>query len=125
MRNVGRMVKMGTLGWYVDALEQFLQETTDGIAAPQQNVKEQENMDTREVIIWTQENCPLCQKVKDLFGEGNYVEKQAADLLGGSIPDADAMAQLAMQDMQLPLVQVDGEWQEVTALLRKHDISAA
>lgn len=100
------------LQWEADALLEFLVLREDA-----DNLRRESEMNEKKIIIWTQEDCPLCQRVKAYYGEGNYEERAAQDLLGGNVPDIDAMAQLAMQDMQLPLVQVAGEWQDVSAIL--------
>ena len=75
-----------------------------------------------ETIVWTQPECPLCEAVKRCLGAGNYEERAAEALLGGYDRDMDAMAQLAMQNMELPLVRRDGEWIRPQAIL---DQSAA
>ena len=63
-------------------------------------------------VIYTQLGCSLCGKVrKVLQGKGYEIEERdAEDLLGGHDQDMDAMAQLAMQGMELPLVMIDGDW---------------
>ncbi len=65
---------------------------------------------TARVEIYTNEDCQLCEKVKAFHGEGNYTEHQAQDLLSGANQDMEAMAQLAMQNMALPLVKINGKW---------------
>ena len=102
-----------------DALEEYLFETWLEFQ------KERDAMSQAQVMIWTQENCPLCQRVKEHFGEGNFVEKHAAELLSGDDADTEAMVQLAMQDMQLPLVKVAGEWKNVHDILATGSINAA
>jgi len=62
------------------------------------------------VEIWTQKECPLCENVKAKHGEGNYVEHDVKDLMSGANQDMDAMVQLTMQNMVLPLVMIDGKW---------------
>ncbi len=62
------------------------------------------------ITLWTQNGCPLCAEVKAIFAGQDYEERDAAELLAGTTPDADAMVQLAMQDMQLPLVMLDGRF---------------
>lgn len=106
------------LEWEADALTEFL-------IRSEEEEKENEMVNqAKEVIIWTQQDCPLCQRVKCYFGEGNYEERDAQGLLGGNMPDIEAMTQLAMQDMQLPLVQVNGEWQNVCDLLSSAESAA-
>ncbi len=106
------------LQWEVDALLEFL------VLSEDEKLAEREVLAMKKIIIWTQEDCPLCQKVKTYYGEGNFEERAAQDLLGGNVPDIDAMAQLAMQDMQLPLVQVDGEWVDVCSILTEAGYAA-
>ncbi len=61
-----------------------------------------------KIIIWTQEGCHLCENVKRHFQGHAYEERQASELLSGQDKDHAAMVQLAMQDMQLPLVSING-----------------
>ncbi len=115
-----RLIEIDALGWDTDALEQFLIENEEAELLN----KEKQTMENKEIIIWTQEECPLCQKVKDYYGAGNYTERNAQDLLRGEKPDTEAMAQLAMQDMQLPLIKVDGEWQSVNDIIAASESAA-
>jgi hypothetical protein len=72
----------------------------------------------RRVILWTQEDCPLCEGVRNAFaGAAEVEERPASALLSGERPDREAMTQLAMQDFALPLVQVDGEWADPAGIL--------
>jgi glutaredoxin len=77
------------------------------------------------IILWTEEECPLCQRLKEVLGEGTYEERSAQELVSGEAPDTEAMAQLAMQNMQLPLVQVDGTFADPAELLETADGEAA
>jgi len=70
-------------------------------------------------ILWTQEDCPLCEKVKALLAAEGYEERAAAALVSGEAPDDEAMVQLAMQDMQLPLVKIDGAFVSPLDLLKQ------
>ena len=72
-----------------------------------------------KIILWTQADCPLCERVKALFVSQGYEERAAADLLTGADKDIEAMTQLAMQDMQLPLVMIDGRFVVPQELLGK------
>jgi len=63
-----------------------------------------------QAIIYTQQDCPLCDQAKAHFGEGNYEERESSDLVSGKDRNMDAMAQLAIQNMRLPLIFSDGEW---------------
>lgn len=67
-------------------------------------------MSGNKTIIYTQEDCPLCDKVKEKIGEGNYLELKAKDLITGEIKDLDAMTQLCEQNMELPLIWIDSEF---------------
>lgn len=73
-------------------------------------------------IIWTQEDCPLCARVKSILGE--YEERPASDLVSGMEPDLDAMTALAMQNMELPLVKMDGAFVNVHELLESDSAAA-
>ncbi len=68
-------------------------------------------------IIWTQPNCPLCAAIKTRLGNGNYEERPAAELISGGQPDDEAMAQLMLQDMQLPLVRQNGNFIDPAKIL--------
>jgi glutaredoxin len=64
----------------------------------------------RNVKIWTQAGCAMCEKVKQHFTGEGYEESPVTALLSGEDRNEQAMVQLAMQDMQLPLVMVDGQF---------------
>jgi len=57
-------------------------------------------------VIYTQSGCNLCCKVREsLKGKGYEVEeREVEDLLSGKYRDMDALAQLSMQNMELPVV---------------------
>ncbi len=79
----------------------------------------------RHVILWTQEECPLCANVRKAFaGVAEVEERPAASLLSGERPDREAMTQLAMQDFALPLVQVDGAWADPAEILAAEGAAA-
>lgn len=69
------------------------------------------------VILWTQPICPLCQQVKAYFAEVGYEERAASELTSGADRDPEAMAQLAMQNMELPMIQVNGAFVSPRAIL--------
>lgn len=69
------------------------------------------------VILWTQPICPLCEQVKGYFSEVGYEERAASELLSGADRDPEAMAQLAMQNMELPMIQVNGAFVSPRAIL--------
>ncbi len=71
-----------------------------------------------KVILWTQDNCPVCERVKEVFQGQDVEEHHAEDLIQGQEKDVDAMAQLAMQDMLVPVVMVDGEFIPPEEILR-------
>lgn len=111
-----------------DALEAYLIETEEEgwhrPALSEEEMTMNQNGEKPEVTIWTQDGCPLCEKVKAIFGEGNYTELAASELISGDRADDEAMAQLAMQDMQLPLVKVDGHWKNLHDLLTRASAAA-
>ncbi len=78
-----------------------------------------------QVILWTQNDCPLCERVKAYYGAGNYTEKNVLELVSGDEPNDEAMAQLAMQDMQLPLIQIGETFADVNEILAKAESDAA
>lgn len=69
------------------------------------------------VVIWTQPFCPLCEQVKEHFADVGYEERAASELTSGADRDPEAMAQLAMQNMELPMIRVDGEYVSPRAVL--------
>ena len=64
----------------------------------------------RTITLWTQDGCSLCAQVKEALAGEPLEERDVAQLLSGADKDDDAMAQLAMQDMQLPVVRIDGQF---------------
>lgn len=72
-----------------------------------------------ETIIWTQKDCPLCGRVKAELATEGYEERNVADLLSGLAPNDDALAQLALQNMRLPLVMIDGRFVPVDQILAR------
>lgn len=79
----------------------------------------------KKAIIWTQEGCALCEQVKTILGEGNYEERDATGLIGGADPDLDAMVQLTMQNMVLPVVKIGDNFADVHDLVRQTGEKAA
>ena len=63
-----------------------------------------------KIIIWTQEGCHLCENIKKYFSGHDYQEREASELLSGVDKNNEAMVQLAMQDMMLPLVSINGKF---------------
>lgn len=75
-------------------------------------------------VIWTREGCEICHHVKMLLEEQRtcYIdERNADDLVSGGEPNLDAMAQLASQNMMLPVVQIDGEFVNPATLVGAKD----
>lgn len=62
----------------------------------------------RNVILWTQPNCPLCEQVKEVLSGDHLEEHPVTELITGATRNDEALAQLAMQDMAVPLVMIDG-----------------
>lgn len=69
------------------------------------------------IILWTQHHCPLCEEVKKKLAGQEYEEKNAGDLILGEEQNEEALVQLAMQDMQLPLIMIDGKFIDVAEFL--------
>lgn len=79
----------------------------------------------QDVILWTLRDCPVCDRVKHCLPEGGYTELDANALIDGTQKHPEAMVQLAMQDMQLPLVMVNGYFVDPHTFLKEHDSEAA
>ncbi len=62
------------------------------------------------VVIWGNDNCPECEKVKKYYSSVGYQYNDVNVLVSGEKADVDAMVQLAFQQMRLPLIKVNGEW---------------
>ena len=64
--------------------------------------------------IWTNEDCENCKVAKEkLTNKGYTIEERDADeLIKGHVRNIDALAQLASQNMSLPIVLIDGEFVE-------------
>lgn len=77
------------------------------------------------VTIYTQEGCPLCERVKAHYGEGHYIERPVQGLLTGTDRNMDAMAQLAMQNLELPLILEAGQWITPRQLLQRVSVGSA
>lgn len=61
----------------------------------------------KKVTIWKQEDCPMCEKAFTHYKELGYDidTKDVAKLLDGTEPDMDAIVQLSMQGMSVPIVR--------------------
>jgi glutaredoxin len=71
--------------------------------------------------VWTSEDCDRCKEVKDRLKADGYEieERNARDLINGTNRDVDAMAQLASQNMQLPLIMIEGEYVTIEDVLKE------
>ena len=78
-----------------------------------------------KATIWTQEGCPLCERVKACLAAEGYEEREVNELMSGTEKNHEAMVQLAMQDMELPLVRIDGAFVGPNEILARHGTSAA
>lgn len=63
---------------------------------------------TQHIEIWTQEDCPLCDEAKQEIGSRAHIEYKGEALIKGTHKDIEALTQLAMQGMALPVIRVDG-----------------
>ena len=75
------------------------------------------------ITVWTQEGCGLCEQVKEALGSGSYEERPADELISGVDRNIDAMVQLSMQNMELPLVQIDGTWVSPHEVIREQCVA--
>ena len=73
-----------------------------------------------EGIVWVKDGCPRCAAAKEHLS-GRRVESRPIDVvLTGHDPHCvEAMAQLAWQDWQLPVILFDGVFVEPEKLLPK------
>lgn len=69
-------------------------------------------------VIWTTEDCQACLNAKRIFkdAEISYTEIAVERLTSGELPNIDAMAALADQNMAVPLVSVNGKFVTPDAL---------
>lgn len=69
--------------------------------------------------VWTNEDCDICEAVKErLINDGyNINEIDASELIKGIRRDIDTMAQLASQNMRLPVVRIYGTYIDVDGIL--------
>lgn len=78
-----------------------------------------------EIIIWTQPDCPHCERIKSFFGAGAYEERDAEALVAGTEPDEAALVQLVMQNLQVPVVRVEGQFVAVHEIIAEIDAEEA
>jgi glutaredoxin len=64
--------------------------------------------------MYSNVGCVICGRVREVLKrKGFTVEDRDSDtLMKGTDRNMEAMAQLAMQNMELPLVMVDGMWRK-------------
>lgn len=78
----------------------------------------------RMVILWTQPDCTLCEQVKQALAGDQIEERPVTELIDGTARNDEALAQLAMQDMMVPLVQVDGAYVSPAEILAPGEAAA-
>jgi glutaredoxin len=63
-----------------------------------------------KIIVYTNKGCPRCEQVKkELKDIGlTYEERMADDLMSGKYKDVEAMAELQMNDGELPVLTRNG-----------------
>ena len=59
-------------------------------------------------VIYTTEDCPLCNLAKDMYPDAEV--RDVEDLQSGKIVDMDAMVQLSMQNMALPVIRLGEQY---------------
>lgn len=69
--------------------------------------------------IWTGEDCERCEQAKKILKNKGYEIKEieANKLITGVIRDIDTMAQLASQNMSLPVIMIDDLYIDVDDFL--------
>ncbi len=73
-----------------------------------------------EGIVWVKDGCPRCAAVKEHLSGRRIECRPIEDVLSGQDPHCvDAMAQLAWQDWELPVILLDGVFVEPEKLLPK------
>ena len=81
---------------------------------------------TSEVILWVKEGCSQCEAVKQQLA-GRSIELRPIEVVrNGTDPHAvDAMAQLAWQDYELPLILLGGGFVEPGAFVSERCAAGA
>jgi len=76
-------------------------------------------MDKRpECIVWGRAGCPRCATIKEHLSSRRVEHRTIEVVLSGEDPHCvDALAQLAWQDWELPVVLLDGVFVEPEKLL--------
>lgn len=67
----------------------------------------------KKVILWTSKDCSICRNIKQYLKEElscEVEEREADKLMSGEDKNIDVMAQLAEQNMELPVIQVEGKF---------------
>lgn len=66
----------------------------------------------KRAVIWSDSDCPLCDRAfAHLLEEGYSVEKKDVNkLMSGEDPNTDAMVQLTLQSMSLPIIELNGNF---------------
>jgi len=79
----------------------------------------------KNIVLWSQDGCSVCEQVREALAGESIEVRDAARLIDGSEPNDEAMAQLAMQDFQIPVVQIDGVFVEAAEVLARAHGQAA
>ena len=71
-----------------------------------------------KVTLWTTDDCPKCEEAKALLAASGIEHeiRTGADLTSGAEQNADALVQLAMQDMAMPIIKVDNTYTDLESL---------
>lgn len=80
----------------------------------------------RQAVIYSQPGCTRCAQAKHVLETLGYSleEEDADELIRGDFNDPEALAELHMNDGELPVVVVDGravrEGDELYSLIKEH-----
>jgi glutaredoxin len=90
------------------------EEINYGLADSLMGIFGYERVGKMTATIWTNEDCENCKEVKEKLMDKGYTieERDANELIKGHVRNIDALAQLASQNMSLPIVLIDGEFIE-------------
>lgn len=71
-----------------------------------------------EIELWTLPGCGNCERTKAYLQANNlpFCEKSLIALQQGMIEDSDALAELALNDGNAPLIRVNGHFVTLLAL---------
>ena len=96
------------------------EEINYGLADSLMKIFGYERVGKMTATIWTGEDCERCEQAKNILKNKGYeiTEIEANKLITGVIRDIDTMAQLASQNMSLPVIMIDDLYIDVDDFLK-------